>query len=468
MITEVLKNSILIEAFKGNLTERNKDDSSVDELLKTIEEEKQAIIVEKKIDKISQTISDKEIPFCIPQNWRWVRWGNLSYSIQYGVNAGAKNQGKIKMVRISDIQDNSIIWENVPYCDISDNLLSKYVLNENDILFARTGGTVGKSVIVSDMPKDVPYVFAGYLIRSNYNERINCKFLKFFMESPLYWKQLRDETIGSAQPNCNGQKLSNMILPFPPIEEQQRIVDKIEELFAKLDEIKPIEEELQILKSKFPEDMKRAILLSAIMGKLSSQKKDENISLKVDKIHNITYPFNIPRNWSWYSHNDLFEIVGGSQPPKSRFSTQKKDGYIRLYQIRDYGTNPQPIYVNKDDVTIFSDSGDIIVARYGGSLGKVFWAEAGAYNVALAKVIIKYPQIINKTYLYYYYLADLYQSKVKTGNRSAQAGFSKDDLNDLPFPLPPIEEQQRIVDKLELLLPLCDEIENLVKENYNG
>ncbi len=468
MITEVLKNSILIEAFKGNLTERNKDDSSVDELLKTIEEEKQAIIVEKKIDKISQTISDKEIPFCIPQNWRWVRWGNLSYSIQYGVNAGAKNQGKIKMVRISDIQDNSIIWENVPYCDISDNLLSKYVLNENDILFARTGGTVGKSVIVSDMPKDVPYVFAGYLIRSNYNERINCKFLKFFMESPLYWKQLRDETIGSAQPNCNGQKLSNMILPFPPIEEQQRIVDKIEELFAKLDEIKPIEEELQILKSKFPEDMKRAILLSAIMGKLSSQKKDENISLKVDKIHNITYPFNIPRNWSWYSHNDLFEIVGGSQPPKSRFSTQKKDGYIRLYQIRDYGTNPQPIYVKKDDVTKFSDSGDIILARYGGSLGKVFWAEAGAYNVALAKVIIKYPQIINKTYLYYYYLADLYQSKVKTGNRSAQAGFSKDDLNDLPFPLPPIEEQQRIVDKLELLLPLCDEIENLVKENYNG
>ena len=468
MITEVLKNSILIEAFKGNLTERNKDDSSVDELLKTIEEEKQAIIVEKKIDKISQTISDKEIPFCIPQNWRWVRWGNLSYSIQYGVNAGAKNQGKIKMVRISDIQDNSIIWENVPYCDISDNLLSKYVLNENDILFARTGGTVGKSVIVSDMPKDVPYVFAGYLIRSNYNERINCKFLKFFMESPLYWKQLRDETIGSAQPNCNGQKLSNMILPFPPIEEQQRIVDKIEELFAKLDEIKPIEEELQILKSKFPEDMKRAILLSAIMGKLSSQKKDENISLKVDKIHNITYPFNIPRNWSWYSHNDLFEIVGGSQPPKSRFSTQKKDGYIRLYQIRDYGTNPQPIYLKKDDVTKFSDSGDIILARYGGSLGKVFWAEAGAYNVALAKVIIKYPQIINKTYLYYYYLADLYQSKVKTGNRSAQAGFSKDDLNDLPFPLPPIEEQQRIVDKLELLLPLCDEIENLVKENYNG
>lgn len=468
MITEVLKNSILIEAFKGNLTERNKDDSSVDELLKTIEEEKQAIIIEKKIDKISQTISDKEIPFCIPQNWRWVRWGNLSYSIQYGVNAGAKNQGKIKMVRISDIQDNSIIWENVPYCDISDNLLSKYVLNENDILFARTGGTVGKSVIVSDMPKDVPYVFAGYLIRSNYNERINCKFLKFFMESPLYWKQLRDETIGSAQPNCNGQKLSNMILPFPPIEEQQRIVDKIEELFAKLDEMKPIEEELQILKSKFPEDMKRAILLSAIMGKLSSQKKDENISLKVDKIHNITYPFNIPRNWSWYSHNDLFEIVGGSQPPKSRFSTQKKDGYVRLYQIRDYGTNPQPIYVKKDDVTKFSDSGDIILARYGGSLGKVFWAEAGAYNVALAKVIIKYPQIINKTYLYYYYLADLYQSKVKTGNRSAQAGFSKDDLNDLPFPLPPIEEQQRIVDKLELLLPLCDEIENLVKENYNG
>ena len=136
------------------------------------------------------------------------------------------------------------------------------------------------------MPKDVPYVFAGYLIRSNYNERINCKFLKFFMESPLYWKQLRDETIGSAQPNCNGQKLSNMILPFPPIEEQQRIVDKIEELFAKLDEIKPIEDELEMIKSTFSDQMKKSILNDCFSGTANFINEDYKI-WKSDLIINI-------------------------------------------------------------------------------------------------------------------------------------------------------------------------------------
>ena len=101
----------------------------------------------------------------------------------------------------------------------------------------RTGGTVGKSVVVKNIPNDVPYVFAGYLIRSNYSSEMNFKFLKYFMESSLYWEQLKNGTIGSAQPNCNGQTLSKMILPLPPIEEQQRIVDKLEQLLPLCDDI---------------------------------------------------------------------------------------------------------------------------------------------------------------------------------------------------------------------------------------
>ena len=211
--------------------------------------------------------------------------------------------------------------------------------------------------------------------------------------------------------------------------------------------------------------MRKSILFSAIKGDLSNQNNFEKVNENEIPVSTLkSEPFLIPDNWVWFGHNDLFEIVGGSQPPKSRFSDVCKEGYIQLYQTRDYGPNPQPIYVDKNDVSKFSKKDDIILARYGGSLGKVFWSEDGAYNVALAKVIIKYPNIINKRYLYYYYLADLYQSKVKNGNRSAQAGFSKEDLNDLPFPLPPIEEQQRIVDKIENLLPLVDDINNLVGE----
>ena len=100
-------------------------------------------------------------------------------------------------------------------------------------------------------------------------------------------------------------------------------------------------------------------------------------------------PFSLPNSWIWCCHNQIFDISGGSQPPKSQFSIRPKSGYIRLYQIRDYGENPVPVYIPIESATKRTAKGDILLARYGGSLGKVFIAEDGAYNVAMAKVIIK-------------------------------------------------------------------------------
>lgn len=132
------------------------------------------------------------------------------------------------MVRISDIHNNKVAWNQVPYCDIEENEIPTYTLKKNDILFARTGGTVGKSYIVKDIPEEA--IYAGYLIRTRYSELLEPMYLKYFMESALYWKQLKNGTIATAQPNCNGKTLSKMILPIPPAGEQKRIVAKIEEL----------------------------------------------------------------------------------------------------------------------------------------------------------------------------------------------------------------------------------------------
>lgn len=131
------------------------------------------------------------------------------------------------MVRISDIQENKVLWDTVPYCEIEDEEIPTYLLKENDILFARTGGTVGKSFLVKNIPCDA--IYAGYLIRTHYNsEKLVPEYLKFFMESELYWSQLKNGTIATAQPNCNGQTLSKMIIPLPPLSEQKRIVAAIE------------------------------------------------------------------------------------------------------------------------------------------------------------------------------------------------------------------------------------------------
>ena len=238
-LPEKLKKSILQEAIEGRLVPQDPNDEPASVLLDKIRKEKAQLVKEgklKKKDLIETPISEDEKPFEIPEGWEWVRWGELSESIQYGYNAPAKEKGRIKMVRISDIQNGRIVWETTPYCDIEESEIENYLLKKNDILFARTGGTVGKSYLVNEVSNEA--IYAGYLIRTRYSNQLCAKYLKLFMESSLYWAQLKEGTIATAQPNCNGQKLSKMILPLPPLAEQQRIVAKIEELFARIDNMK--------------------------------------------------------------------------------------------------------------------------------------------------------------------------------------------------------------------------------------
>lgn len=233
-----MQKSLLQMAIQGKLVEQRPEEGTGEELYTKIQAEKQALIKSGKIkkDKTLPEITDDEKPFDISESWKWVRWGALSESIQYGFNAPAKEKGRIRMVRISDIQDGNVLWDTVPFCDIAENNIETYLLGKNDILFARTGGTVGKSFLV----KEVPYesVYAGYLIRTRYSSLLCPEYMKHFMESQLYWEQLRNGTIATAQPNCNGQTLSKMILPLPPLAEQKRIVAKLEQLLPLCERLK--------------------------------------------------------------------------------------------------------------------------------------------------------------------------------------------------------------------------------------
>ena len=251
---ERLKKSILQEAVQGKLVPQDTSDEPAETLLERIRTEKQRLIKEgkikkdkhesvifrrdnshyEKLDGVERCI-DEELPFEIPESWAWVRWGSIAESIQYGYNAPAKQVGRIRMVRISDIHENTVAWSSVPFCDIEDSDIPTYLLQPNDILFARTGGTVGKSFLVSEVPCES--IYAGYLIRTRYSSLLCPQYLKFFMESPLYWQQLKSGTTATAQPNCNGQTLAKMLLPLPPANEQLRIVENLVRTFAIIDKM---------------------------------------------------------------------------------------------------------------------------------------------------------------------------------------------------------------------------------------
>ena len=246
-LVESLKKAILQSAIQGKLVEQEETDEPATILLERIREEKRKQLGKKYIESyiykgddnryyehINGKSSDitEDIPFELPSNWCWARWGDISESIQYGYNAPAKDEGRIKMVRISDIQNGKVIWESVPYCDIDEEDINNYTLKAGDILFARTGGTVGKSYLVTEVPEEA--IYAGYLIRTRYSNQLSSQYLKYFMETNLYWLQLTNGTTATAQPNCNGKTLGKMLLPIPPLAEQERIVSKINEIFAQL------------------------------------------------------------------------------------------------------------------------------------------------------------------------------------------------------------------------------------------
>lgn len=372
----------------------------------------------------------------------------------YGVSESAKSKGEYKLLRITDIQNNAVDWNTVPYTDYDEHRANAYRISDGDILFARTGATVGKSYLVKGLQDKA--IYASYLIRVQTFNEILPEYVKYFFESGFYWEQIQKDSVGIGQPNVNGTTLSQLALPIPPITEQHRIVKELGSWLNIIDAIDNGKTELQIAIKR----AKSKILALAIHGKLVPQDPSDEPATELlkrinpkaeitcDNPHYRKLPFQIPSTWAWCSHNDVLEISGGSQPAKRFFSSVPQKGYVRLYQIRDYGENPIPVYIPIEYAMKQTEEGDILLARYGGSLGKVFHAQKGAYNVAMAKVIFKDKDLINKEYAYFYYLSDLYQGRLKEISRTAQAGFNSSDFNEMYFPLPPYEEQQRIVNAI--------------------
>ena len=157
----------------------------------------------------------------MPEGWCWTTIGEVSSSILYGVSESAKETGAYKLLRITDIQDNKVNWDSVPHTDFDKEKALNYLLQDGDILFARTGATVGKSYLVSGLTEES--IYASYLIRVQTSQLIFPEYIKRFFESGYYWEQITLSSVGIGQPNVNGTTLANLNVPIPPYKEQLRI-----------------------------------------------------------------------------------------------------------------------------------------------------------------------------------------------------------------------------------------------------
>jgi type I restriction enzyme, S subunit len=230
-----LRRSILTLAIQGKLVRQNPDDGTAMELLAAVLNERESHSAGRRPKEPASADGDGE-PYDIPATWAWAQLGRIALRIQYGYTASANtDRVAVRMLRITDIQNNRVDWSRVPGCDIEEGEVERYLLAKDDILIARTGGTIGKSFIMPDAP--VKSVFASYLIRVTPPRSISAPYLKLALESPLYWSQLRGMSAGTGQPNVNGQALGRLSFPLPPVAEQRRIVAKVDELMAFCDRL---------------------------------------------------------------------------------------------------------------------------------------------------------------------------------------------------------------------------------------
>ena len=515
MTAQQLKNSILQMAVQGKLVPQDPNDEPASVLLERVRAEKEQLIKQGKIKKekspsvifrgtdnipyekvgTAEPVSlEDEVPFEIPDSWEWVRWGTIAESIQYGYNAPAKETGRIKMVRISDIHDNSVLWDSVPYCDISESDITTYLLRENDILFARTGGTVGKSFLVQSVPGEA--IYAGYLIRTRYSNELCPQYLKFFMECPLYWQQLKNGTTATAQPNCNGQTLSRMLVPIPPVAEQWRIVKRLFEIETHISKYATVEATMNALSHTFPDRLKKSILQMAVQGKLVPQdpadepaevllgrireekqrlvkegkiKKDkqESIIFRRDNSHyekrgsleiciDDEIPFEIPDNWTWCRLKELCIKIGAGSTPTGGKAVYVSEGikFIRSQNVYDDGLRLNDIaYITEETNAKKSGSivrsKDILLNITGGSIGRcaIVPDDFDMANVNQHVMIIRLATPSIRQWVHAVLISRYIQNMIMDVQVGvSREGLSASKLMNFLIPLPPVCEQERILE----------------------
>ena len=521
--TKALREKVLDLAIRGKLVPQDPNDEPASILLERIRQKKQQMVKDGKLkakdikndsvifvgednlhyekfaDGSVKCIED-EIPFELPEGWAWARLGNLSATIQYGLSNSAEPQGTYRLLRITDIQDGKVDWDAVPFTTTDDP--GTYLLKSGDIVFARTGATVGKSFLITELP--YPSVYASYLIRIRMLGDLPPEYIYQFFDSACYWSQITGKSVGVGQPNCNGTSLKGLLIPLPPINEQLRIVPTAQALLEYVATIDTDRKELLAIianvKTKIldlairgqlvpqdPADEPASVLLERIraekeelikQGKIKRDKKESVIFRGEDNSYYLNdgkmtvdigddLPFDVPDSWCWTRLKDVLIIN-----PRNKLDDNLDVSFIPMPLIDDGYSGKHTAEVRqwnriKTGFTHFAE-GDVGVAKitpcFENRKSTIFKNLASGYGAGTTELHVLRPfgKNIFVRYLLAYVKSDYFIENGKqtfTGDVGQQR-ISKEYIENAYFPLPPIKEQERIVQQIDIMFEYLNIISN--------
>ena len=489
MTPQELRSSILQLAIQGRLVPQRPEEGTAQELHAQIQAEKQRLIAEGKIkkEKPLPEITEDEIPFDIPDSWKWVRWGEIIniVSARRVHQSDWRSEG-IPFYRareIAKLADNGFVDNELFISqELFDEFSKSNIPHAGDLMVTAVG-TLGKTYIVK--PKDqFYYKDASVICLENYGH-IDSVFLRYVMQSEMMKNQIHTNSSGTTVATLTMVRMIQYLLPLPPLAEQKRIVAKIEELLPLVDRYEQAWQRLEVLNSRFPVDMQKSVLQLAIQGKLVPQLPEEGTGedlfrqiqaekqalIKAGKIKKekplpeITedeIPFDIPESWKWVRLASLCKSIadGDHQPPP-----QVPNGV------------PFLVISNLSSGTIDFSSTRFVPIEYFKSLsleriarkGDILFTVTGSYGIPVKvncniefcfqRHMSLLRLMLDWDYLFYALKSPLVKGQcdaVATGTAQKTVGLNS--LRNLIIPLPPLAEQKRIVARLEELLPLCERL----------
>lgn len=478
MTPQELKASILQMAIQGKLVEQRPDEGTGEELYGQIQSEKQALIKAGKIkkEKARAEITEEEISFDIPESWKWIRLGEIA-SVNGGFAFKSTNYTTdgVRVIRISDFNESGFVNDNIVR-HLYDESLSQYVLDVNNILLCMTGGTVGKSLFVTYIDE---MMVVNQRVATIKVETVLPEYVYQVILAPITQKVIQHSK-NSTNDNISMDTIKDFLIPLPPLAEQKRIVAKIEELLPLIDRYEQAWSKLEKFNKRFPVDMQKSILQTAIQGKLVPQLPEEGTgeelflqiqaekqalikagTIKKEKplpeIKEDEIPFDIPETWKWCRLSTLGITQTGNTPSKAHPEYTGEDvPFITPGDILDgkIQYNNQSLSMLGKEAARVCCAGSVMQVCIGGSIGKAAITE---HEVTFNQQI----NVISPIACSSKYLFAVMQSAYFNTTMKEQAGGTATPIinrglwDSLLIPFPPIAEQKRIVAKLEEILPLC-------------